>query len=94
MVHAEAIRLHAKRAASDIVEIGERLNAVRGRIGHGDWLPWLDREFSWSEQSARRFVQVAKAFKSLTVSDLEIDATALYQRSASVVSGNVASPDR
>lgn len=77
--HAEAIRVLGRRVVGDIIEIGNRLIAVRERLPHGEWLPWLDREFGWSEQTARNFMAAADAFgKSPTVVDLPIDAGALY----------------
>ena len=33
------------RDAGDIIEIGNRLIEVRKTCEHGEWLPWLDREF-------------------------------------------------
>jgi hypothetical protein len=77
--HAEAIRTLVKRAAADIVEIGRRLIAVKALLAHGEWLPWLKREFDWSEQTARNFMNVAEAFKIQNgVLDLPIDLGALY----------------
>lgn len=58
--------------------------ADRG-VPHGQWLPWLDAEFGWSDRTARSYMQVAEAFKSETLSDFSgvtIDATALYALSA------------
>jgi hypothetical protein len=46
----------------------------------GQWLPWLEDEFGWAERTARRYMEVAEAFKSATLADLTIDATALYAR--------------
>jgi hypothetical protein len=43
----------------------------------GSWLQWLETEFGWSERTAQRFMQVF-ARKSETVSDLQIDVSALY----------------
>lgn len=76
---AEAIRVLGRRVVADIIEIGQRLIAVKDHLSHGGWLPWLDNEFGWNERSARRFIAVAEAFgKTDTVSDLPIDASALY----------------
>jgi hypothetical protein len=83
---AEAIRALGRRVASDIVEIGNRLIAVRKTCEHGEWLPWLDREFGWSDQTARNFMSVAEGFKSQTVLNLPIDAGALYRLSGPKVS--------
>jgi hypothetical protein len=62
----------------DIFEIGTRLIAVRKALAHGQWLPWLDREFGWKEVTAWNYINVAERFKSSTVEDLPIDASALY----------------
>jgi hypothetical protein len=42
------------------------------------WLPWLKAEFGWSEMTAKRFVQVYRAFKSNNLVDLAIDVSSLY----------------
>jgi hypothetical protein len=75
-----------------IIEIGQKLIAAKAQVQHGEWLSWLDCEFDWSEQTARRFMQVAEAFKSLTVSDLNgltIDASALYKLASAKVPEDV-----
>jgi hypothetical protein len=47
-------------------------------------LPWIDREFGWSERTARNFMSVHEMLssKSATVADLAIDAKALYALAA------------
>jgi hypothetical protein len=68
-----------------IIEIGRELIAAKTDLRHGEWLPWLEREFGWSEPTATRYMNVARAFKSCSVQDftgLTIDATALYFLSA------------
>jgi hypothetical protein len=54
--HAEAIRAHAKRTITNILEIGRRLAEVKRSLGYGNWLSWLEREFRWSEDTAERFI--------------------------------------
>ena len=76
--HAEQIRFLRDRVNGDIVEMGQRLIECKEMLGHGYWLPWLDREFGWTDRTARNFMAVAGAFKSEPVSDLPIDAGALY----------------
>jgi hypothetical protein len=82
--HADAIRSLRKRAASDIIEIGNRLIDVKeNHCAHGEWLPWLEAEFGWSESTALRFMRVAEmAAKSVTVTDLDIPIGSLYQLAA------------
>lgn len=56
--HAAAIRALGKRVIADVIEIGRRLTDAKAIAGHGNWLPWLEREFGWSEKTAERFMSV------------------------------------
>jgi hypothetical protein len=38
------------------VEIGRMLVECRDHIKHGDWGTYLDQEFAWSDQQARRYI--------------------------------------
>jgi hypothetical protein len=40
-----------------VIEIGRRLAEAKVDAGHGNWLPWLDREFGWSDETARKFMR-------------------------------------
>jgi Protein of unknown function (DUF3102) len=57
---ADRIRQRMTRTAEDIVEIGRELIAVKDRVGHGNFLPWIEREFRMSEDMAARFMNVAR----------------------------------
>jgi len=82
-----AIRVLGRRVAGDIVEIGNRLIAARPDCEHGEWLPWLDKEFGWGERTAYRYMAVAEKFgaKLVTVTTLDIDEGALYLLSGPTV---------
>lgn len=71
------IKALMKRAASDIIEIGQKLIEVKARLGHGSWLPWLRAEFAWSEDTASRFMAVARRIPEIP-HGAEFDARALY----------------
>ena len=58
--HAEEIRSLAKRTVEDIIKIGRLLTDARKRMPHGGWLPWLEREFGWSADTATNFMNVYK----------------------------------
>jgi hypothetical protein len=76
---AERIRTRAKSAFDGVIEIGRDLIAAKKIIGHGKWLPWLEREFAWDESSARRFMAIAEAVgKSPKLSDLNVPVSGLY----------------
>jgi DUF3102 family protein len=77
--HVAAIRQLGKRVVADVVEIGRRLSECKRICGHGNWLPWLDREFGWTEKTAERFMSVhALAGKSDNLSNLDLPISGLY----------------
>ena len=77
--HATAIRALGKRVVDDVIEIGRHLSEAREIAGHGNWLPWLEREFGWSRQTADRLIQVFEASGKLpNLSNLEIPVSGLY----------------
>jgi Protein of unknown function (DUF3102) len=83
---AEFLREAAERIrvmmARDIIEIGRELIAVKDRVGHGNFLRWLDVEFEMSEPSAVRMMNVAREYggKSFPVKDLK--RSVLYELAA------------
>jgi len=67
-----------RRTTQEIIEIGQKLTDVKAQLGHGNFGMWLNAEFDWSVRTANRFMQVAENFKLVTVTDLDITASALY----------------
>jgi hypothetical protein len=69
-------------ARASIIEIGQKLIAAKEQVRHGEWLSWLAGEFGWTEGTAQRYMQVARAFGQMphaaVFADLTIDASALY----------------
>ncbi|MBI9089895.1 MAG: DUF3102 domain-containing protein [Desulfobacterium sp.] len=43
-------------------DIGQRLIEIKEGLGHGNWFPWLEAEFGWSDTTARRFIRTAERF--------------------------------
>ncbi len=72
------IKTLVRRAAQDIIEIGQKLIEVKEHLEHGQFGAWLKAEFSWDDRTARRFMAVAEQFKSDNLSDLQIAPSALY----------------
>jgi hypothetical protein len=76
---AGAIRALAKSIVSDVIEIGRHLTEAKERCAHGQWLPWLEDEFGWSDQTARRFTHVYELWlKNNNLLNLPIDVSSLY----------------
>ena len=85
---AERIRVRLKRTAEDIIEIGHDLLLVKDRLEHGQFGVWLKAEFEFSDQTARRFMQVAERFgKSNNL--LDFKPAILYALSAPSTSEEV-----
>lgn len=42
------------------IQIGRELLAIKARLGHGHFGPWLAAEFGWSDRQARRFMTAAR----------------------------------
>jgi hypothetical protein len=75
-----AIRAIMRRTTQDILEIGQKLINVKARLGHGNFLLWLEAEFALAERTAQRLMNVTETFhnKNVNLSDLNFASTALY----------------
>src|SRR5262252_10146615 len=76
--HAAAIRRLGKRVVADVIEIGRLLTECKRICGHGNWLPWLDREFGWEETTAQRFMRVHELALSKSGKLPDLPVSAIY----------------
>src|SRR5262245_24389369 len=76
--HAAEIRRLGKRVVEDVIQIGRRLSECKRIVGHGNWLPWLEREFRWTDDTALNFMRVYELSKSRNFRDLSLPVSALY----------------
>jgi hypothetical protein len=76
--HAAAILELRQRTARNIIKIGEHLTAARDVCGHGNWQPWLEREFGWTDETARNFMHVFELAKAKRVWNLNLPLRSLY----------------
>jgi Protein of unknown function (DUF3102) len=83
---AGAIRALGKRMVSDILEIGRLLTECKDHLhkteGHGSWLPWLEEEFGWSDDTALNFMHAHNMGKSRNFRDLNLSVSAVYKLAA------------
>lgn len=79
---AERIRVRMKRTAEDIIAIGLDLAAVKERLPHGAFLPWIEAEFGMADRTARRFMQVAEVYGGKSDIMANLPPTALYELAA------------
>jgi hypothetical protein len=78
-VIAEELRTALRNETADILTIGALLAEAKEHVRHGEWLPWLKKEFSMSDRSAAKYVKAAQfATKFELGSNLNISPSALY----------------
>jgi hypothetical protein len=77
--YAKQFRSLGKRMLGDVVEIGRILTEAKVVCGYGNFLPWLDHEFGWTDRTARNFMRVYELSKtSVNFSDLDLPVSAVY----------------
>lgn len=88
---AQVIRGMAENIGKSLIEIGTQLIAVKDRLPHGHFTPWLRAEFAWSPENARRYMRMAERFgKTDNMTALgNIQRSALYMLSSSTVDDDV-----
>lgn len=57
---AERIRMRVRRATADIIANGNDLIRVRTKLGHGNFLSWLDSELGMEPRTAQRWMSLAE----------------------------------
>jgi hypothetical protein len=68
-----------RQTVAGVIEIARRLIDAKEIAGHGGSLPWLDREFRWSEDSAERFIRVSKLAGQIPqVAEFDLPISGLY----------------
>jgi hypothetical protein len=68
-----------KLGRANIFNIGDLLIEAKAQCEHGEWLPWLSNEFSWSTSTAERKMRVAEmGGKFAKLTNLKLTATTLY----------------
>lgn len=87
---AARIKSRSRQTARLAIEIGRDLIDAKEALPHGQWLPWLEAEFGWSESTAQRYIRLAKTFKSVNLTDLNISLSALHL----LASGTIDPEDR
>jgi hypothetical protein len=71
----KSLKRAAGRHLAIIVEIGEGLLRAKELLGHGNFLPWLQAEFRWSERTARNYMTLAAHLQGKTANFADLDQT-------------------
>ena len=56
------INFYKGQAAQNIIEIGKRLIKAKELMGHGEWLPWIEKNVDFRRETARKFMLAAEEF--------------------------------
>ncbi len=67
------IRATHKRHLEAVYEIGADLLRAKELLGHGNFLPWLQAEFRWSERTANNYMSIARFFQGKTANFADLD---------------------
>jgi len=59
---AKIIRGYARQSLENMLLCGTELNWVKGKLGHGLFMRWVDQEFPMSRRTATSFMAVAEVF--------------------------------
>ncbi|GBF52088.1 hypothetical protein LPTSP4_36260 [Leptospira ryugenii] len=54
-----------KNVLQNAMALGEELHKIKENIGHGNWIPWIEKNLPFSERSARNYISIYKNRDSL-----------------------------
>jgi Protein of unknown function (DUF3102) len=97
------VELHAifKRGTADLFQVGRLLTLAKKELAHGEFLPWLEKEFSLSERTAERYMAAHKFWvtvvepllKSDKMANLKLRPSAIYELAEMHSRGTVTEAD-
>jgi hypothetical protein len=83
---AKRINDRLRVTKENVIEIGRELMAVKERLGHGNFQPWIEAECGISQKTAERYMQVAHYFTTDAKIDfmtiIDVDMNTLYELAA------------
>lgn len=71
----------AKRTVEDHITIGVYLTEVKSKLGHGNFLEWVELEFGFSRSHVAGLMRIAAKFRCTNFANLNILPTALFELS-------------
>ena len=63
--HHEQCTAAASNALEHALRAGELLLKAKGLVDHGEWLPWLEKNFQGSQRTAQVYMGVARDYPKL-----------------------------
>ena len=56
---AELVEQHGRKTVQAAIDCGRYLTEIKSRLGHGEWLPWLEENWNHSTVWASQFMKMA-----------------------------------
>ena len=66
------VEMYKHNTIQHAIRCGQLLAEMKQRVGHGNWLAWVQEHFEASERTARNYMEIAK---SAAVADFHDDTT-------------------
>jgi hypothetical protein len=61
---AALVEQHGRKTVQAAIDCGRYLTEIKSRLGHGQWLPWLEENWAYSQVHANRFMTLAANYTS------------------------------
>lgn len=66
---AELVEQHGRKTVQAAIDCGRYLIEIKGRLGHGEWLPWLEENWQYSQVWASQFMRLANYNSGYNLAD-------------------------
>ena len=71
------VETYKRNTIKHAIRCGELLLEMKKRVGHGNWLAWVEEHFEASERTARNYMEIAKSAAAADLSDATTMRSAL-----------------
>lgn len=62
----QSAEVYAQRSMTELAEVGKRLNIIKQREGHGNWMEWCENNLNFSYRKAKNCMNLAEKIEENT----------------------------
>lgn len=66
---AALVEQHGRKTVQAAIDCGRYLTEIKSRLGHGQWLPWLEENWQYSQVWASQFMRLANYNSGYNLAD-------------------------
>jgi hypothetical protein len=66
---AELVEQHGRKTVQAAIDCGRYLTEIKSRLRHGEWLPWLEENWQYSQVWASQFMRLANYNSGYNLAD-------------------------